>query len=208
LKLAKRDTASAGLRSVCLGAKIIARIGCGIFFALCLRMLDQNLYEAVCHYVGRLLSDEELVKDIVQEVFLRLEQNRQKISHQRSWAYKTARNLVIDFYRRRGHAAYPVVVGDKVELLPANTVKFNPALLAEKKESITIMLEKLNNLSQRHREVLKLKFQEGLKYSEIAEIIDESVTTVSWLLHDSLNRLRKELNIENQNLNTVQEKSK
>ncbi|MDR2643201.1 MAG: RNA polymerase sigma factor [Planctomycetaceae bacterium] len=162
-------------------------------------MHDNNLYKAVCRYVGRLLSDEELVKDIAQEVFLRLEQNRQNISHPRSWAYRTARNLVIDYYRRRNHAAHPVVVGEMVQYLPANTVTFNPAALAEKKESINIMLEKLNNLSQRHREVLKLKFQEGLKYSEIAEVMDEPITTVSWLLHDALNRLRKELNVNSKN---------
>jgi RNA polymerase sigma-70 factor (ECF subfamily) len=162
-------------------------------------MPDQNLYKSVCHYIGRLLSDEELVKDIAQEVFLRFEQNRHKISHPRSWTYKTARNLVIDYYRHRSHAAHPVVIGEKVQLLPANKVNFNPALLAEKKESITIMLERLNNLSQRHREVLRLKFQEGLKYSEIAEIIEEPITTVSWLLHDSLNRLRKELNTTQNN---------
>ncbi|MDR2345479.1 MAG: sigma-70 family RNA polymerase sigma factor [Planctomycetaceae bacterium] len=159
-----------------------------------LRMLDQNLYNAICRYVGRLLSDEELVKDITQEVFLRLEQNQHNVHNQRSWVYKTARNLVIDHYRHRSHAAHAVAVGEMVQNLPANTAKFNPAILAEKKESIKIMLEKLNKLSPRHREVLRLKFQEGLKYNEIAEITNESITTVSWLLHEALSKLRKELN--------------
>ncbi|MDR0391911.1 MAG: sigma-70 family RNA polymerase sigma factor [Planctomycetaceae bacterium] len=162
-------------------------------------MLDKKLYKSICRYLSRLVSNEELVKDIAQEVFLRLEQNQQNISHQRSWAYRTARNLVIDHYRRQSHAANPMVVGGMVQYLPANTVKFNPATLAEKKESINMMIEKLNNLSQRHREVLRLKFQEGMKYSEIAKVIEEPITTVSWLLHDAINKLRKELNVNKDN---------
>ncbi|MDR1484101.1 MAG: sigma-70 family RNA polymerase sigma factor [Planctomycetaceae bacterium] len=158
-------------------------------------MPDKNLYKSVCRYVGRLLSDKELVNDITQEVFLRLEQNRQNVCNPRLWAYRTARNLVIDYYRRQCHAAHPVMVGEMLQNLPANKIKFNPAVLAEKNENIKMMLEKLNNLSQRHREVLKLKFQEGLKYNEIAEVIDEPVTTVGWLLHDAITRLRKELNV-------------
>jgi RNA polymerase sigma-70 factor (ECF subfamily) len=130
-----------------------------------------------------------------------MEQNRQKVSHPRSWAYKTARNLIIDYYRRRSHAAHPVGVGEMIQQLPANAVNFNPAKLAEKKENIKIMLEKFNNLSHRHREVLRLKFQEGLKYTEIADVINEPITTVSWLLHEALGKLRKELNVNQEEKN-------
>ncbi|MDR2172148.1 MAG: sigma-70 family RNA polymerase sigma factor [Planctomycetaceae bacterium] len=161
-------------------------------------MLNQNLYKAICRYVGRFSSDEELVKDIVQEVFLRFEQNRQNVTNTRSWLYRTARNLIIDYCRRRNHAAYPVAIGDMIKTIPANIINYNPQNISEKKENINMMIKELNNLSQRHREVLRLKFQEGLKYAEIAEVINEPITTVSWLLHEALDKLRKKLNV-NQN---------
>jgi len=57
--------------------------------------------------------------------------------------------------------------------------------------------QKINDLSPRHREVLRLKFQEGLKYAEIAEVLGESVATVGWLLHEAIAMLRKEMKAGN-----------
>jgi len=153
--------------------------------------LADPLYDAIRRYAARLLSDNEAGKDIAQEVFLRLEQQRatkngHSVKYPKTWAYKTARNLVIDQYRR----------SDKVESLtddlPAEATRFNPVILAERKETFMMIQEKINDLSPRHREVLRLKFQEGLKYAEIAEITGESVTTVAWLLHEAIAMLRKE----------------
>jgi len=53
--------------------------------------------------------------------------------------------------------------------------------------------DKLNDLSPRHREAIRLKFQEDLTYAEIAKTIKEPTTTVAWLLRDAIEKLRKEL---------------
>jgi RNA polymerase sigma-70 factor (ECF subfamily) len=165
-------------------------------------METDSLYDAIRRYAARLLSDAEaggadVGRDIAQEVFLRLEQQRaqkngQGIKNPQAWAYKTARNLVIDQYRRRG----PGGAGRTEALpddLPAEATKFNPVILAERKEMHTMIQQKINDLSPRHREVLRLKFQEGLKYKEIAEVLGESVNTIAWLLHEAIAMLRKEL---------------
>jgi RNA polymerase sigma-70 factor (ECF subfamily) len=75
--------------------------------------------------------------------------------------------------------------------LPADATRFSPIILAERKEINDMIQQKINDLSPRHREVLRLKFQEGLKYAEIAEVIGESVNTVAWLLHEAIAMLRK-----------------
>ena len=147
---------------------------------------DDSLYDAICRYAARLLSNFEAGQDIAQEVFLRFEQQKETIIHPQSWAYRTARNLVIDQYRKYKAEALP-------DDLLADATKFNPVLLAEKKEIHTMIEQKINDLSPRHREVLRLKFQEGLKYAEIAEVIGESVATVGWLLHEAIMQLRKNL---------------
>ena len=53
--------------------------------------------------------------------------------------------------------------------------------------------DKLNDLSPRHQEAIRLKFQEGLTYAEIAKIMNIPRTTVAWLLRESIEKLRKEL---------------
>jgi len=149
---------------------------------------EDSLYDAICRYAARLLSDLEAGndagRDIAQEVFLRFEQQKETITHPQAWAYKTARNLVIDQYRKVKTAPLP-------DDLLAEATKFDPVILAEKKEIHTMIQQKINDLSPRHREVLRLKFQEGLKYAEIAEVLGESVATVGWLLHEAITQLRQ-----------------
>jgi len=152
-------------------------------------MKDYSLYEAIVRYSARLLADAEAAKDIAQEVFLRLEQGRNDVQNERAWAYRTARNLVIDQLRRSGRFG-PMPLDDDI---PAEATRFNPAVLTERKETLEMLEEKMNQLSTRHREVLRLKFQEGLKYAEIAEILGETVTTIAWLLHEAITKLRKEM---------------
>ena len=154
--------------------------------------LADPLYSAIRRYAARLLSDLEAGEEIAQEVFLRLEQKRDSIEHPQAWAYKTARNLVIDQFRRAGWGG-PGRTEPLTEDLPADATRFDPVILTEKKEILTMIQQKINDLSPRHREVLRLKFQEGLKYTQIAEVIGETVTTVAWLLHEAIAMLRKEL---------------
>jgi RNA polymerase sigma-70 factor (ECF subfamily) len=77
--------------------------------------------------------------------------------------------------------------------MPAEATQFNPVSITERKEEIEMIQQKINRLSNRHREVLRLKFQEGLKYAEIADVLGEPVTTVAWLIHEAITTLRKEL---------------
>ena len=160
-------------------------------------MTPDSLHDAIRRYAARLLSNSEAGKDIAQEVFLRLEQQRAVqegggITNPQAWAYKTARNLVIDHYRRVAKNT-PGRTEQLTDDLPADATRFDPVILTEKKEILTMIQQKINDLSPRHREVLRLKFQEGLKYTEIAEVLGETVTTIAWLLHEAIAMLRKEL---------------
>jgi len=148
-----------------------------------------DLYNSIMIYAARLLSDSESAKDITQEVFLRLEQNKNTVQNVKSFAYKTARNLIIDRFRKTKMEPLP-------EDLPADKTLFNPAILAEKEEQKRMLEAKFNELTPRHREVLRLKFQEGLKYAEIAEILGEPVTTVAWLIHEAVAKLRSMMKTE------------
>ncbi len=161
--------------------------------------MKHELYEAIHRYATRLLGDAEAAKDVTQETFLRFEQHRGEISQPRAWLYRTARNLVIDHFRNKsrkgGGGIYSGAVLTEVlpNDLPAEATRFSPALLAEKKETLNMLSEKMNDLPDRHREVLRLKFQEGLKYAEIAEVLKLSVPTVGWLLHEAIAKLREEM---------------
>ena len=151
-------------------------------------MTSDPLYQAVLRYALRLLGDAESAQDVAQEVFLR-RQTQQNVQNQRAWAYRTARNLVIDLFRKQRRMS----MEELPDSLPDESTRFRPAQLAEQKEQTEMLHEKLNNLSPRHREAIRLKFQEGLTYAEIAQIMNETVATVGWLLHEAIKQLRREM---------------
>ena len=51
----------------------------------------------------------------------------------------------------------------------------------------------LSRLSANQQEVIRLKFQHGLKYREIAEVTGLSVTNVGFLIHTGIKKLRDAL---------------
>lgn len=60
-------------------------------------------------FLRRRLADPTLAEDMTQEVFLRLQQAQPEVhdpKHMRAWLLRTARNLLVDYYRsRREHLA-------------------------------------------------------------------------------------------------------
>ena len=68
-----------------------------------------------------------------------------------------------------------------------------PAAQTETRESCQQVLALLPRLSTNQQEVVRLKFQEGFSYKEIAAITHLTMGNVGFLLHTALATLRREL---------------
>ena len=77
-------------------------------------------------------------------------------------------------------------------LEPASTAP-GPAQLLERRETLSRVLLALESLPPREQEVLRLKFQNGLSYREIASTVGISVSNVGYLIHTALKKVRAEL---------------
>lgn len=155
-----------------------------------------NLLEKLHRYVLRLTQNAAVAEDVVQETYLRwiaVEKRADAPSipkeMQRAWMYRTARNLTMDHFRttkreRDGQSEW-------YSRAAATKVDENPAITAERKEEMEILLERLQQLSPRHQEAVRLKFQEKLTYDEIAAVLAVPRTTVAWLLHEAVCSLRE-----------------
>ena len=53
------------------------------------------------------------------------------------------------------------------------------------------ILQQLQKLSDVQREIVRLKFQSGLSYAEIAQVTGLSATNVGYHLHSAIKNLRK-----------------
>ncbi|GIP64647.1 RNA polymerase subunit sigma [Virgibacillus pantothenticus] len=136
-------------------------------------------------YVYRLLNDEKLAEDIVQETFLKIYQQGQKgfIPDQfKPWMYKIATNTCKDYWRK------PV---SRLEYVTDKDLKAKEQVyqIIDHQLERQWMVESLNKLSMDYRTVLYLRFYQDLKYTEIALALDISINTVKTRIARGLKQL-------------------
>ncbi len=71
----------------------------------------------------------------------------------------------------------------------------NPAMVAEQSETESQVAELVIDLSAKQQEVLRLKFQNGLSYKEIAEVTKTTVSNVGVILHSAIKKLRLQMKV-------------
>ena len=138
-------------------------------------------------YARRRLGDLEAAQDVVQECLLRLcrADQAQVAPRLEAWLYTVCRNLVIDHQRKERRMR--VIAEPEPVVSPDSTA---PLEVAEQRASLRAGIQKL---SERDQEVLRLKFEDGLSYKDIAEVMELSVSNVGVILHTAIKRLRSEL---------------
>jgi RNA polymerase sigma factor (sigma-70 family) len=135
-------------------------------------------------YTHRLVGDSEQAKDVVQEAFLRLVKDGPRDEdHARAWLYTVCRNLAFDQRRQERRVQTP----PELSKTDPPTVT---ELLVKREEGVAVQ-QLLLQLPANQREVVRLKFQAGLSYKEIAAVTSLSVSNVGFLLHVALKTLRR-----------------
>jgi RNA polymerase sigma-70 factor (ECF subfamily) len=150
---------------------------------------------ALCGYAHRLTGDPELARDIVQDCFLRLcREPRTRVDGRvAEWLFTVCRNRAFDHLRKRG----------RMEMSTAPDLQLQesrgtlPADAAAHTEEAARLLAVLRELPERQQEIVRLKFQEGLSYKQIAAFADLSVSHVGVLLHTAMRTLRARLGATN-----------
>jgi RNA polymerase sigma-70 factor (ECF subfamily) len=142
-------------------------------------------------YATRLLGDAETARDVVQDTFLRLcKADRARINaHAGRWLFTVCRNRSLDVLRKESRMQ-PLSEAQEATL-ESNAPP--PAAVAERKETRSQVLGAIDALPSNQREVIHLKFQEGMSYKEISSITGLSVSNVGYLLHTGIKKLRTEL---------------
>lgn len=155
---------------------------------------EQIITEALDNYESLLISyareitgELESAKDAVQETFLRL--SRQNLSalqpRLRPWLFVVCRRCALDHVRKIvKFSADPVEEHDRACGDPAPDER---AMASEEGKRIW---EMVGSLPLQQREIVKLKFEAGLSYKEMAEALKTSVTTVGVQLHEAMQTLR------------------
>lgn len=149
---------------------------------------------SLVRYAAQVTGDLERGRDVVQDTFLRLyQQDREQLDgHLAEWLYTVCRNRALDV--RRKEQRMKTMTADQAAAQESREVEQSAA--AEQHDTASRVLEFVDGLSENQREVVRLKFQNGLSYKEIAAITKLSVSNVGYLIHTAIKKLRAELGVQ------------
>lgn len=152
----------------------------------------------IYHFVYRFTGGKEDSEDICQEVFtiafskLKGLKEKSKFS---PWIYKIALNQCrIQRRREKGRKQIPLRAAKEAERLSADpSVYKNPESLTSQKEMAHLLEKAFRAIPEEQRAVIIMKEYNGLKFDEIAEIVDCPVGTVKSRMYLGLKALKEEL---------------
>lgn len=162
-------------------------MGNEISYTSLMRIFSNPMYR----YGIRFIDNPDFVKDCIQDVFFELWNRRDKIRQAecvKSYLYKSLR---LRIFRERSKWKPAELLEDNYEFMIEFDVESN-IINAEVSREIYHRLEKiLDNLPKRQKEILYLRFYEGMSPEKIAEVMDLNRQSVYNLMHESIISLRK-----------------
>ena len=147
-----------------------------------------NRYKgAVYAFCVKMLLDRAQAQDIMQETFLRVYENRDRLhsaSSFKSWLFTIARNQCLN-QLRRSNRQVPLEENDESNVRLFDT----PVASLEKSERIEMVSHFLSQLKPDYREVLILREYHNLSYEEIAAVTRSTLSAVKSRLFKARRRL-------------------
>lgn len=178
--------------------------------------LVQLWYERIYNYAYKFLSSKELASEVSQKTFIAVYKNigsLQDRSKFKSWIYTIVANKCKEEHRKKKRwsiLSFDQILPNNKEVeaespawevsKPSDT---NPEKHYMQSELGDIIRKCMSKLPAEQREVLIMKEYEGLKFREIADVLQISENTAKSRLYYALDAMRKILNKENINKETV-----
>lgn len=149
-------------------------------------------YDNIRNFLYYRSGNIETAEDLVQDVFLRLWENREKIREESvgGYLYTIAANLIKNHYRRN-EISYHFI-----NSLTQKNNSESPEFLMEMREFDHRLQQTLAAMPEKSRDVFLMNRIDGLTYGEIADRLQLSIKAVEKRMHKALSFLKEHLDIK------------
>jgi RNA polymerase sigma factor (sigma-70 family) len=154
-----------------------------------------KFHDDLFRYGVKLAGDENLVKDSIQDLFLKLWKNRtnlKPVENLKPYLFKSLRNHIIDSLELR---KYTVSIENDFEhsfevVYSTEDFLINSQVTKDTRKQI---IDALNQLMPRQREAIYLRYFEELDFDTIATVMDMNVQSARNVLHRGISALREKM---------------
>ncbi|MFN6129393.1 MAG: RNA polymerase sigma factor [Planctomycetota bacterium] len=166
-------------------------------FEQLVRRYERELYTFLRRFLGNAQHAEDVFQGAFLSVHLRIDQFEPG-KRFRPWLYAIASNKAIDFLRRNKRHQVASLdqgssVGDSDETMVQrlSSQEVGPEERAMLNETSSRMREAVRQLSPSTQQLIQLAFYQGLKYADIAEILEIPVGTVKSRVFTAMRKLNE-----------------
>lgn len=142
----------------------------------------ENHYRLAYSYVRNVDDALDIVQESIYKAFSSIDSLKEP-KYMKTWYYRIIVNNAIDFLRKRKRL---ILVDDEV------LASYNPA--TDDSYQNFDLQKALNDLPEKYRSIIILRYFEDLKIEEVAEILGRNVNTVKTQLYTALEKLRININ--------------
>lgn len=158
-----------------------------------------SLYERYLPMVYRWVRyavREQEIEDVIQEIFISLLKSLRGFrgdAQFRTWLRTLTKRRIADYYRSRGQAEMDMDWNDAESLPIHQPHDHSAAVVAD--DHLTLR-QALRELPEQYRDILLLRFGEGLQFGEIARVNGQSLEATKSLFRRALVAMRKQMGEE------------
>ncbi|MBL7707735.1 MAG: RNA polymerase sigma-70 factor [Chitinophagaceae bacterium] len=154
------------------------------------------LHSRLKQFAYSILKSGEEAEELVSDLFIRIWEKRDQLATIESpllYFYTTAKNLA---FNRIAKLKRQQNLAPEEWLVQLNSIYFDPEQLMMTEEMMRQIRQAVNDLPPRCRIIFKLVKEDGLKYREVAELLQLSVKTVEAQMAIALRRIGKGMHLD------------
>lgn len=159
--------------------------------------LFETFSDSMFDYGSRLTLDKKLVEDCIQDLFIKLYNNRNRlpqVHNIRFYLFKSLKNAILNSAAK--NRSIDLSSPDLPFYMEYRFMGEPEGELSVPAETWEKLLSELNKLTGRQKEALYLRYQRDMDYDEISQLLDMKYQSTRNLIHRTIKKLRTEMDVE------------